>query len=285
MPRLMGHEASGVVVAVGERVTDVKAGQRVVGDFIVKCDICPACRSGRSNRCQHPRFPNGAYEDYAVLPRQNIHPIEKPGTSYRAAAFMEPLACVVRGQKMLRLAPDETEVIVGAGPIGLSALMTGKMHVPSMTIMIDRDPSRLELARELGADHVIDPTKADAKESVKRLASLGVDVAIEAVGIPETFELCAELVRPGGHIANIGVHGKPVTLHLETLWIKNLTITTQLVDGYSIPLLLEMIEMGKLDPKPLATHTFTFDQYPDAYETFSHAADTHACKVVIKKAA
>jgi alcohol dehydrogenase len=155
--------------------------------------------------------------------------------------------------------------IVGAGPVGLSALLTSKFQGPRMTIVIDLDDNRLALAKKLGADHVINSSNEDPLETVTKLTGAGVEVAIEAVGIPATFELCTQLVRPNGRVANIGVHGKPVTLHLEKLWIKNLTITTQLVDGYTVPMLLDLIKIGKLDAKPLATHTFTFDQFLDAY--------------------
>ncbi len=200
IPRLMGHEASGIVVHVGERVTDIQVGQRIVGDFIVKCGVCPACRSGRSNRCQHPRFPNGAYEDYAVLPRQNIHLIQKPDTSYRAAAFMEPLACVARGQKMLRLSPGETEVIVGAGPIGLLHMQVARYY-GARTMVIDPLAERLELASSLGADAVFDNSGQPMKPAVMEwTGGRGADAAVVTVGVSPVVVETAECMADGGRL-------------------------------------------------------------------------------------
>ena len=290
----LGHEAVGIIEEVGSAVTQFKKGDRVVIPAITACGVCSYCRRQMYGQCVNGggwifgHLINGLQAEFARVPFADTSLYKVPDALqdtdvlFLTDIFATGYECgIVRGG----VKPGDAVAIVGAGPIGLSALMTGKMHGPRFTILIDKDAGRLELAKKLGADHVVDPSKEDPREAIKRLTGAGVDVAIEAVGVPETFELCADLVRPGGHVANVGVHGKPVTLHLESLWIKNVTITTQLVDGYTIPLLLQMIEMGKLDPKPLASHKFTFDQYPEAYETFGHAADTHACKVVIQKAA
>jgi alcohol dehydrogenase len=230
---------------------------------------------------------NGLQAEYARVPFADTSLLNVPDELQDAdVLFLTDILAtgyecgIVRGA----VAAADSIAIVGAGPIGLSALMTSKFHGPRMTIMIDLDDNRLELAKKLGADHVFNPAKVNVQEAVAQLTGSGVEVAIEAVGTPETFELCTDLVRPNGHVANIGVHGEPVTLHLEKLWIKNLTITTQLVDGYSIPMLLDLIKIGKLDPTPLGTHAFAFDQYMDAYDTFSKASETKACKVVIQTA-
>ena len=178
--------------------------------------------------------------------------------------------------------PGDTVAVVGAGPVGLAAIMTAQLYGPGRTVAIDMDDSRLERARQLGADATINNASEDPAEKVKEMSDgLGADVVMEAVGVPETFELCTELVRPGGHVANIGVHGRPATLHLETLWIKSITITTGLVDTSSTPTLLKLVAEGRLDPTVLGTHHFELDEIMDAYDVFADAANTNAMKVVL----
>jgi alcohol dehydrogenase len=178
--------------------------------------------------------------------------------------------------------PGDTVAIVGAGPIGLAAILTARLYTPGRIIALDVADSRLDHARAFGADVTINNGESDAVAEIMQLTDgLGADVAIEAVGIPETFELCADIVRPGGHVANVGVHGRPVTLHLEKLWIKDITITTGLVDTSTTPRLLELIAEGRLDPTPFATHRFELAETEEAYETFADAASTNALKVVL----
>jgi len=177
--------------------------------------------------------------------------------------------------------PGDTVVIVGAGPIGLAAILTSKLYSPSMVIVVDTAAARLEGAKRLRADVVVGAGD-DALQSVLELTNgLGADVAIEAVGIPETFELCTRLVRPGGRVANVGVHGKPATLHLEDLWIRNITITTGLVDTSSTEMLLRMVTSGQLSGHGLVTHRFGLDEMMDAYDIFSRAAESEALKVAL----
>ena len=181
-----------------------------------------------------------------------------------------------------KVAPGSTVAIVGAGPIGLAALLTAQFYSPAEIIMIDLDDNRLELARQFGATQTINSTDGNAAETAKKLiGSRGVDTAIEAVGLPATFLLCQQLVGPGGTIANIGVHGVKVDLHLELLWSKNIAITTRLVDTVTTPMLLNTVQSKKIDPTRLITHRFKLDQILDAYETFAHAAETRALKVII----
>lgn len=171
---------------------------------------------------------------------------------------------------------------MGSGPIGLAALLTAQFYSPAEIIMIDLDEGRLEIARRFGATQTINSAAGDAAEAVRALTGgRGVDTAIEAVGVPATFELCEEIVAPGGVIANIGVHGQKVELHLERLWSQNITITTRLVDTATTPMLLKTVQSGKIDPTRLITHRFKFDDILEAYETFGHAADTKALKVII----
>ncbi len=179
-----------------------------------------------------------------------------------------------------RIQPGDTVAVVGAGPVGLSCILGARLYSPAHVVAIDPTPARREWALKFGADAAVDP--AEAAQTISDLTDgLGADVTIEAVGMPETFEQCAELVRPGGHVANVGVHGKPVTLHLETLWIKNVTITTGLVDTYTIPTLLKAIQGGQLDPARFTTHRFSIDQAMEAYDTFARPAETNSLKVMM----
>jgi alcohol dehydrogenase len=180
--------------------------------------------------------------------------------------------------------PGDVVAVVGAGPIGLSAMMGARLFSPSHVVAIDLADSRLEAAKVFGADVIINNSREDALAAVRDLTGgLGADVAIEAVGVPATFELAAQLARPGGHVANIGVHGEPVTLHLEELWIRNVTITTGLVDTYSTPTLLRLAQGHQVDADRFITHHFTLDQFDEAYDVFARAADTGALKVVLSR--
>jgi alcohol dehydrogenase len=180
--------------------------------------------------------------------------------------------------------PADTVAIVGAGPIGLATILGAKLFTPSHVIAIDLAASRLEAAKQFGADILINSGAEDPVARIQQLTDgMGVDVAIEAVGIPETFELCTRMVRPGGRVANIGVHGKPATLHLEDLWIKNVTITTGLVDTYSTPTLLGLVAMHQIDSARLITHHFALGEFMHAYDVFSRPSETGALKVVLSR--
>ena len=182
-----------------------------------------------------------------------------------------------------KVAPGSSLAIVGAGPIGLAALLTAQFYAPAEIIMLDLDDNRLEVAKRFGATAAINSGDGKAVEAILKLTGgRGVDTAIEAVGIPATFELCEQIIAPGGTIANIGVHGTKVALHLERLWDRNITITTRLVDTVSTPMLLSILGAGKLDPKRLITHRFKLDRILDAYETFANAASARALKVIIE---
>jgi alcohol dehydrogenase len=184
-----------------------------------------------------------------------------------------------------KVAPGSTVAIVGAGPIGLASLLTAQFYSPAEIIMIDVDDNRLGIARQFGATHIFNSANDNPVEAIKALTGgRGVDAAIEAVGIPATFQLCQDLVAPGGVIANVGVHGKKVDLHLERLWSQNIAITTRLVDTVTTPMLLKTVTAKKIDPSRLITHRFTLDNILDAYDTFGRAAETQALKVVISAA-
>jgi len=289
--RTLGHEAVGTVVEAGTGVVDVRKGDRVLVSCISACGRCAYCRRGLQSQCTSGggwilgHLVDGTQAEYTRTPFADTSLYKVPeGLTDEQVLFLAdilPTGFEI-GVKNGRVKPGDTVVVVGAGPVGLAAIMTAGLYGPGKIVAIDLDDSRLERARQLGADATINSSARDPVGELQEITDgLGADVVMEAVGIPETFELCCELVRPGGTVANIGVHGKPATLHLETLWIKSVTITTGLVDAASTPTLLKLVAEGRLDPTPLATHRFGLDGIMDAYDVFSDAANTGALKVVL----
>jgi alcohol dehydrogenase len=288
---ILGHEAVGIVVETGAAVTTVTAGDRVLASCITSCGRCRFCKEARYGLCVGGggwilgHTTNGVQAELARIPFADTSlykvPEELIDEQVLFLADILPTSYEV-GVLNGGVVPGDTVAIVGAGPIGLAAIMTAKLYTPGRIIAIDPATLRLEKAKAFGADIAIDNGVEDAVARVFELTDgLGVDVAIEAVGIPETFELCADIVRPGGTVANVGVHGKPATLHLEKLWIKDVTIRTGLVDTFSTPRLLELIRSGRLDPTIFATHHFELGDTEAAYDVFGHAAETNALKVVL----
>jgi alcohol dehydrogenase len=289
---ILGHEAVGTVVEKGSAVSTLELGDRVLVSCITSCGRCSSCKKGRYGLCTggggwiFGHLIDGLQAEYARVPFADTSvykvPAELTDEQVLFLADILPTAYEV-GVLNGGVQPGDTVAIVGAGPVGLAAIMTAKLYTPGQIISIDLAESRLAKAREFGADVTIDNGSEDAVQRVFELTDgLGADVAIEAVGLPATFELCTELVRPGGRIANVGVHGHPVTLHLETLWIRGVTITTGLVDAFTTPQLLKLVREGRLDATPFATHHFPLGETMSAYDTFSAAADTHALKVVLE---
>ena len=290
---ILGHEATATVVEKGSAVTTLEVGDRVLVSCITSCGRCRFCKERRYGMCTggggwiFGHLINGLQAEYARVPFADTSvykiPAELDDEEVLFLADILPTAYEV-GVLNGRVEPGDTVAVVGAGPIGLAAIMTAGLYTPAHIVAIDIDDSRLARAREFGADVTINNASGAAEavsEVMKLTGGLGADVAIEAVGVPETFELCTELVRPGGRVANVGVHGHSATLHLETLWIRDLTITMGLVDAYSTPRLLELIGQGKLNALPFATHHFRLDEMMSAYETFGDAAKTQALKVVL----
>ena len=291
--RILGHEAVGTIVETGAAVSGLKEGDRVLVPAISSCGRCRACKQGMAAHCEalggigwiFGHLIDGVQADLARVPfaETSLHPVPE-GVSDDQVIFLADILPTAYEVGVLngRVEPGDTVAIVGAGPIGLAAVLTARLFTPAHIVAIDVDDSRLERARELGADVAINNVGGSALAAVQQLTGgLGADVAIEAVGIPETFELCTELVRPGGRVANVGVHGHSATLHLETLWIRDLTITTGLVDTFTTPRLLDLIAGGKLDAMPFATHHFPLGETMSAYDTFGDASATHALKVVL----
>jgi alcohol dehydrogenase len=289
---ILGHEAVGTVVEVGAAVTTIAAGDRVLVSCISSCARCRFCKEGRYGLCTggggwiFGHLIDGLQAEFARVPFADTSVYKIPDAlSDEQVLFLADILPTAYEVGVLngRVEPGDTVAIVGAGPIGLAAIMTAKLHTPARIIAIDLADSRLEKALEFGADVTINNGSEDALARVMELTGgLGADVAIEAVGVPDTFELCTELIRPGGRVANVGVHGECATLHLEKLWIRGVMITTGLVDTRTTPTLLKLIEGGRLDPTVFATHHFALDDTEEAYDVFGAAAKTAALKVVLE---
>src|SRR4051795_11480913 len=288
---ILGHEAVGTIVETGSAVSTLEAGDRVLVSCITSCGRCRFCKEGRYGLCMggggwiFGHLINGLQAELARVPFAETSVYKVPDElSDEQVLFLADILPTAYEVGVLNggVEPGDTVAIVGAGPIGLATIMTSKLYTPGRIVAIDLADSRLEQAREFGADVAINNGTDDAVERVMHLTSgLGADVAIEAVGLPETFELCTDIVRPGGRVANVGVHGHPATLHLEKLWIRDVLITTGLGDTTPTPKLLHLLEARRLDPTPFATHRFTLAQTEEAYDVFAAAAETHALKVVL----
>jgi alcohol dehydrogenase len=288
---ILGHEAVGTVVETGSAVTTLVKGDRVLVSCITSCGRCRFCREGHYGLCTggggwiFGHLIDGLQAEYARVPFADTSVYKVPeGLSDEDVLFLADILPTAWEVGVLNggVRPGDTVAIVGAGPIGLAAIMTAKLLTPGKIVAIDLADARLAKALDFGADVAINNGSEDALARIMELTNgLGADVAIEAVGVPDTFELCTELIRPGGRVANVGVHGHSATLHLETLWIRDVTITTGLVDTFTTPQLLRLISDGRLDPTPLATHRFELAETEEAYTTFADAASTNALKVVL----
>jgi alcohol dehydrogenase len=288
--RVLGHEGTGVVHEVGSAVTTFKKGDPVLISCVSSCGKCAFCRKQMYSHCETGGWIlgntiDGTQAEYVLTPfaDTSLYPIPK-GADEEALVMLSDILptgfeCgVLNGN----VQPGGTVAIVGAGPVGLAALLTAQFYSPSMIIMIDLDDNRLATALTFGATKAINSSDGKAVEMVMKITrDRGVDTVIEAVGIPATFELCQRLVAAGGVIANVGVHGKPAELHLEALWDRNIAITTRLVDTVTIPMLFRTVEAGKIDPTRLITHHFALADIASAYATFGDAAKTKALKVII----
>jgi alcohol dehydrogenase len=289
---VLGHEAVGTVVAVGSAVTTLAEGDRVLVSCITACGRCRFCREGHYGLCTggggwiFGHLVDGLQAEYARVPFADTSVYKVPaGLSDEQVLFLADILPTAYEVGVLngRVEPGDTVVVVGAGPIGLATIMTAKLHTPGKIVAVDLAESRLAKALEFGADVVVNSGADDPVGRVMAMTDgLGADVAIEAVGVPETFELCTELIRPGGRVANVGVHGHPATLHLEKLWIRDVLIATGLVDTYTTPKLLKLIASGRLDPTAFATHRFSLDETMEAYDVFGAASETNALKVVLE---
>ncbi len=288
--RILGHEGIGVVDQIGSGVTGFKKGDPVLISCITSCSKCDYCRKGMFSHCVNGGWIlgnsiDGTQAEYVRIPFADTSLYKIPEEVDEEALVMlsdilpTGFECGVLNGK---IQPGNTVAIVGAGPIGLATLLTAQFYSPAEIIMIDLDDNRLEIAKRFGATTTINSQDGKAAEKVMNMTDgRGVDTAIEAVGIAKTFLICQDIVAPGGTIANIGVHGTKVDLHLERLWSQNIAITTRLVDTVTTPMLLKTVCAEKIKPTLLISHHFKFEEIMDAYETFGNAATTHALKVII----
>jgi alcohol dehydrogenase len=289
--RILGHEGIGVIDEAGAAVSSFRKGDKVLISCITACGKCDFCRKQMYSHCRSGGWIlgntiDGTQAEYVRIPYADtsLYPLP-PDTEEEAAVMLSDtlptgFECgVLNGQ----VKPGDTIAIVGAGPVGLAALMTAQFYSPAAIFSIDLDDSRLKVAKSFGATTLINSADGTAAQRVMELThGEGVDVAIEAVGIPATFDICQGIIGAGGHLANIGVHGKPVLLHMEKLWDRNATLTTRLVDTVTTPMLIKAFQSGNLQPGKLVTHRFALDDILKAYDAFGNAAKHCALKVALK---
>jgi len=289
--RVLGHEGVGIVEQVGEGVFGFHKGDKVLISLSTSCGRCSFCKKGMYSHCRNGGWMlgnkiDGTQAEYVRVPYADngLHLLSADANEdavvMLSCILPTGLECgVLNGQ----VKPGDTVAIVGDGPVGLATLLMAQLYSPAEVFVIGQNDTRLEAAKSFGATQVVNSSDGKAVEQVMALThGDGVDVAIEAVGIPATFDICQAIIAPGGRIANVGVHGKPVELHLEKLWSSNITLTTRLVDAGTTPMLLKMIQSGRLDAKRLVSHHFMLSEIVKAYDTFSNAAPERALKVVLK---
>ena len=289
--RILGHEGIGIVENVGPGVSSFRTGDKVLISCVTACGKCDFCRKSMYSHCRHGGWIlgntiDGTQAEYVRIPYADtsLYPIPLDGDDEALVMLSDILPTgfecgVLNGQ----VKPGDTVAIVGAGPVGLAVLLTAQFYSPATIFMIDLDDKRLEVAKQFGATTLINSADGNAAQRVMALTEgAGVDVAIEAVGLPATFGICQAIVGAGGRIANVGVHGTPVELHLEKLWDRNITLTTRLVDTVTTPMLLKVVQSGKLQPRKLVTHRFALRDVMKAYDTFGNAAVESALKVILK---
>jgi alcohol dehydrogenase len=286
----LGHEGVGIVEEVGMAVRNFKPGDHVIISCITSDGTCEYCKKQMYSHCEDGGWIlghtiNGTQAEFVRIPHADNSLYAIPaGEDEEALVMLSDILPTGYEIGVLNgcVKPGDTIAIVGAGPVGMAALLTAQFYSPAKIYMIDVDQNRLDLAKKFGATAIINSASTDAVEKIMSETKDGVDVCIEAVGIPETFDICQSIVRPGGHLANVGVHGKKVDLHIEKLWISNITITTGLVNTNTTPMLLKTVQSGKLEPAKLITHHFKLDDILNAYKVFGDAPKEKAMKVIIQ---
>ncbi len=296
--RILGHEGVGTITEVGSAVSQLAVGDRVIISCISSCGSCSYCHKQLPAHCLDDEgtsgigwifghLIDGTQAEYVRVPfaENSLHKLPE-GVSDEAAVMLSdilPTGFEI-GVRNGRVKPGDVVAVIGAGPVGLASMMTAGLYGASRIIAIDLDDNRLQRANSFGATDAVNSGNADWRDEVLAMTDgLGVDVAIEAVGVPQTLEMATEIIRPGGTAANVGVHGKPVELKLQDLWIKDIAITTGLVSATTTPMLLKLVAQNKLTPDQFVSHRFTFDTILDAYDTFGRAAETKALKVIIRR--
>ncbi len=289
--RILGHEGVGIVEEVGESVNNFKKGDKVLISCVTPCGTCDYCRTQLYSHCRDAEggwklgyMIDGTQAEYVRVPFGDNSLYKYPDTISDEVAVMLSDALPTGheiGVQYGNVKPGDAVAIVGAGPVGMGALLTAQFYSPAILIAIDLDENRLKMAKEMGATHTLKPSENIVEDIKKIVGGDGVDVAIEAVGIPPTWDVCQKIVKPGGNIANAGVHGKKVDFDIHKLWIANLTITTGLVNTNTTPMLMKAVSTNKLPVDKLITHRFKFDDMMKAYDTFLNASETNAMKLII----
>ncbi len=288
--RVLGHEGVGVIEEVGEGVENFKKGDKVIISCITSCGKCANCKKGLYAHCEDGgwilgHLIDGTQAEYVRIPHadHSLHHIPD-GADEEALVMLSDILPTGFEIGVLygKVQPGQSVAIIGAGPVGLAALLTAQFYSPSQIIIVDLDDNRLEASKKYGATHVVNSSDGKAVEKIMEITNgEGVDVAMEVVGIPETFEMCQKIIKPSGSIPVLGVHGKPVDFHLQDLWIKNIRLTTGLVNTNTTPMLLKTVESNKLQPEQLITHRFDFDDMLEAYDVFENSADNKALKIIL----
>lgn len=297
--RILGHEGVGTITKIGDGVTNFTEGDRVIISCVSACGRCEFCKQNMYSHCLGEEgtpgigwifghLIDGTQAEYVRVPYADNSLYKVPeGVEDKQAIMLSdilPTGFEI-GVQYGQVKPGDTVAVIGAGPVGLAVIMTASLYGAAQIIAIDLDDNRIEQAKKFGATSGVNSGAADWKEQVlAHTDGLGVDVAIEAVGIPQTFQNCTEIIRPGGHIANVGVHGKPVEFKLDELWIKNIHVTTGLVNTDTLGMLLKLVAQHKIPAELFATHEFALNDIIDAYDTFGRAAETKALKVVLEAA-
>ncbi|ENY53762.1 Alcohol dehydrogenase [Metamycoplasma alkalescens 14918] len=289
--RILEHEGIGIVEEVGESVSNVKVGDKVLIGCITPCGKCDNCRKQLYSHCRETEggwklgyMINGTQAEYVRVPFADNSLYKYPQTINDEVAVMLSDALPTGheiGVQYGHVSPGKSVAIIGAGPVGMGALLTAQLYSPAHLIVIDLDKNRLEMARKLGATHTLVPDEELFDNLKEIVGEDGVDVAIEAVGIPQTWDVCQQIVKAGGNISIVGVHGKPVNFNVQNLWIKNITLTTGLVNTNTLPMLINAVSTGKLPVSDLITHRFNLSDMMQAYETFINASDNEAMKIFI----
>jgi len=294
--RILGHEGIGEITEVGSGVTQLKVGDRVILSCVSACGACSNCHQGLYSHCLNPEgkaglgwifgyMIDGTQAEYVRVPfaENSVYKVPEGVTDAEGILVSDILPTGFEiGVQYGHVKPGDVVAVVGSGPVGLSAVMTSQLYGPSRVIAIDLDDARLARAKDFGATDMVNSGQADWRQRVLALTDGdGVDVAIEAVGTPQTFTMAVDLVRPGGHVANIGVHGKPVELALNELWIRNIDISMGLVNTNTAGMLLKLVAQHRLPVDKFVTHQFSFDQMEEAYDVFGNAAQHNALKVLI----
>ncbi|MDO5685886.1 MAG: zinc-dependent alcohol dehydrogenase family protein [Neisseria sp.] len=290
--RILGHEGVGVVEEVGSAVKNFKKGDKVIISCVSRCGTCENCQKQLYAHCQNDGgwimgyMIDGTHAEYVRTPFADTSLYKLPeNLDTDVAVLLSDILPTGHeiGVQYGDVKLGDTIAIVGSGPIGMSCLLTAQFYSPANIIMIDLDDNRLAMAKELGATHIINSGKEDAVAKVMELTNgRGVDCAMEAVGVSATFDICQRIVKEGGNVANVGVHGHSVNFEIERLWIKNITLTTGLVNANTTGTLMKSCECGKLPMARLVTHRFKFSEMEKAYDVFKNAAQEKAMKVIIE---